>query len=85
MEDGQAEGLALCVRAQIGFEAERIDGGKESLDDVERRARDWRVLRHVTTSTCQHGVDGGNTVSRCLYFDEVVRLHETRSCLIKTL
>ena len=81
VEYRQAERLTLGVRSKVSLEAERIDGGKESLDDVERRARDWRVLRHVTTSTCQHGVDGGNTVSRCLYFDEVVRLHETRSCL----
>ena len=81
VEYRQAERLTLGVRSKVSLEAERIDGGKESLDDVERRARDWRILRHVTTSTCQHGVDGGNTVSRCLYFDEVVRLHETRSCL----
>ena len=78
MEDGQAEGLALCVRAQIRFEAERIDGGKEGFDDVERRAGDWRVLRHVTASSRQYGVDGRHAVSRRLHLHEVVRLHQPR-------
>lgn len=47
VEDLQAEGLALRVRAQVRLEAERVYGRHEGLDRVQRRAGDGRVLRHV--------------------------------------
>lgn len=48
VEDGQSEGLALSVCAQVRLEAKRVDGRDEGLDGVERRARDGSVLGDVT-------------------------------------
>lgn len=48
VEHGQSEGLALRVRAQVGLEAERVDGRDERLDGVQRRAWDGCVLGDVT-------------------------------------
>lgn len=49
VEDGQSEGLALSVCAQVRLEAKRVDGRDEGLDGVERRARDGSVLGDVTS------------------------------------
>lgn len=38
VEDGQSEGLALRVCAQVRLEAKRVDGRDEGLDGVEGRA-----------------------------------------------
>lgn len=48
VEDRQGEGLALCVRAQVGLEAKRVDGRDEGLDGVEGRAWDGSVLGDMT-------------------------------------
>lgn len=48
VEHRQSEGLALCVRAEVGLKAERVDGGDEGLDGVERRAWNGCVLGDVT-------------------------------------
>ena len=53
MEDGQTEGLALGVGAEIRLKAERVDGGQEGLDGVERGPGHGRVLGHVTSVTKQ--------------------------------
>ena len=51
VEDGQTEGLALGVGAEIRLKAERVDGGQEGLDGVEWRPGHGRVLGHVTSAT----------------------------------
>jgi hypothetical protein len=51
MEDTETEHLALCMRPEIGLEAERVDGGNESFDDIEGRAGDRSILRHVSSGT----------------------------------
>ena len=56
VEDGEAEGLALRVRPQVRLEAERVDGGQERLDGVERGPGHRRVLRHVTPEETQRKV-----------------------------
>lgn len=48
VEDGQSEGLALCVSAQVRLEAKWVNGWDEGLDGVERRARDGSILGDVT-------------------------------------
>lgn len=48
VEHRQGEGLALRVCAEVCLEAERVDGGDEGLDGVERRAWDGCVLGDVT-------------------------------------
>lgn len=48
VEDGQSEGLPLCVRAEVRLKAKRVDGRDEGLDGVERRAWNGRVLGDVT-------------------------------------
>jgi hypothetical protein len=40
----EGECLALRVRPQIGFEAERVDGRNKRLDGVQRGARYRRIL-----------------------------------------
>ena len=54
IEDGETESLSLGVRAQIRFESERVHDWDEGLDEVQRRAWDGGILRHVTTTLCQH-------------------------------
>lgn len=49
VEHRQSEGLSLCVCAEVGLEAEGVDGRDEGLDGVERRAWDWCILGHVTS------------------------------------
>ena len=56
MENTKTEHLSLCVCSQICLKAERVDGGDEGLDDIQRRARDWGVLRHVTSVKCKMNV-----------------------------
>lgn len=53
MEDGQGEGLSLCVCSQVSLEAKRVDGWDEGLDGVEGRPGDGGVLGHMT-SGAQH-------------------------------
>lgn len=63
VEDGQSEGLALCVRAQVRLEAKRVDGRDEGLDGVERRAWDGSVLGDVTPAgrhTTRHHNSGNS-------------------------
>lgn len=65
VEDGQSEGLALRVRAQVRLEAERVDGRDEGLDGVERGARDGSVLGDVTpgggdAQTQDHGSESSS-------------------------
>lgn len=48
VEHGQAEGLSLRVRPQIRLKAKGVYGWDESLDGVQRRARNRCVLGHVT-------------------------------------
>lgn len=50
VEYTEREGLALRVCAEISFKAKRVNSGNESLDGVKRRARDWRILRHMTST-----------------------------------
>lgn len=50
MEHTERKGLALRVRAEIGFKTKRVNSWYESLDGVERRARDWGILRHMTST-----------------------------------
>lgn len=64
VEDGQGEGLALRVRAQVGLEAEGVDGRDEGLDGVERRARDRSILGHVTSAGRQHTGGEINIINR---------------------
>lgn len=74
MEHGQGEGLALCVRAQVGLEAERVDGRDEGLDGVERRAGDGGVLGHVTSEGRQtEEVKSGTSAPLKLLCGDVVR------------
>lgn len=48
VEHRESEGLPLCVCAEVGLKAKRVDGGDEGLDGVERRAWNGRVLGDVT-------------------------------------
>ncbi len=58
----EAEGLAECVTAQIGLQAERVDSRHERANCEERAARHGRVLGDVSASLGEHRVDGGDTV-----------------------
>ena len=51
VEHGEAECLALRVGAEVGLEAEGVDGGEEGLDGVERRAGHWGVLGHMASGS----------------------------------
>ena len=57
VEDGEAEGLTLSVRAQVGLEAERVDGWNKGLEHVEWRAGQGCVLGDVATAFGENGVD----------------------------
>ena len=57
MEDREAEGLSLCVGPKVSFKAKGVNSWDECFDGVERRARDWCILGHMTSSPCQHSVD----------------------------
>lgn len=48
VEHREREGLPLCVCAEVGLKAKRVDGRDEGLDGVERRAWNGRVLSDVT-------------------------------------
>ena len=41
----EGECLPLCVRPQIGFEAEGVNGRNKRLNGVQWRARHWRILK----------------------------------------
>lgn len=62
VEDGQGEGLALRVCAQVRLEAKRVDGRDEGLDGVERGARDGSVLGDVTPEG-RHATQGHGSES----------------------
>mmetsp|Transcript_46784 Transcript_46784/g.113977 ORF Transcript_46784/g.113977 Transcript_46784/m.113977 type:complete len:213 (+) Transcript_46784:441-1079(+) len=74
----QAEGLALCVRAEVSLESERVDDGDVGLDRVEGRPWLGCVLRHVTPPARQHRVDGGDAVGWSLDLHVINRLHQAR-------
>ncbi|KAL1394899.1 hypothetical protein pipiens_011619, partial [Culex pipiens pipiens] len=65
VKDGQAEGLALGVRSQVGFKP------NESMAGNRRR-----VPGDVATSPAKGGVHGGNAIGGGLHFDEEIRFHE---------
>lgn len=48
VEHRQSEGLSLCMCAEVSLKAKRVDGGDESLDGVERRPWNRRILGDVT-------------------------------------
>ena len=50
VEDREAEGLSLCVRAQVCLKAKGVDGREESLDGVQGGPGHRRILRHVTST-----------------------------------
>lgn len=50
VEHAERERLTLCVCAKISLKAKRINSWNKSLDGVERRARDWGVLCHMTST-----------------------------------
>lgn len=54
VEDGEAEGLSLCVRAQVCLKAKGVDGREESLDGVQGGPGHWRILRHMTSTNSKH-------------------------------
>mmetsp|Transcript_63504 Transcript_63504/g.189221 ORF Transcript_63504/g.189221 Transcript_63504/m.189221 type:complete len:307 (-) Transcript_63504:2480-3400(-) len=69
VEGGEAEGLALRVRAQVGLEAKGVDDGHEGLEQRERRA--WaRALGHdVAAPPAKDRVDSGDGVGGRLDLD----------------
>ena len=81
MEHRETESLSLCVCTQVSLKAKRINGRNERFDCVEGRAWDGCVLGHMTSSPCQHSVDGGHTISWSLHLHKIVGLHQTRSGL----
>lgn len=66
------------LTSKIRFETSRVEHGNQSLDRVERRTSLWRVLRDVSSSSCEDGEDGGDTICRGLDLDGVHGLHQTR-------
>ena len=50
VEDREAEGLSLCVRAQVCLKAKGVDGREESLDGVQGGPRHRCILRHMTST-----------------------------------
>jgi len=46
--------LALCVRAKISLEAERVDDGQVGLHHVQRRAGPRTLRGHVATTAREH-------------------------------
>ena len=54
----EAKRLSLGVSAKVGLKSKRVNGRDERFNGVERGAGDWCVLCHVTSSSCQHGVNG---------------------------
>lgn len=64
VEDRQSEGLSLCVRAQVGLEAERVDGRDKRLDGVKWRPWNWCILGDVTPVPGQTQEDIFLSVSR---------------------
>ena len=62
------EGLALGMGSEIGLEAKRVDDGDKGFDGVKRRARLWKVLGHVATTTGEDGVDSGDAIGWSLDF-----------------
>lgn len=51
VEDRQRKGLPLGVSPQIGLKAERVNGGDESFDGVERGAWDGCILSYMPPAT----------------------------------
>ena len=77
-EDLRAEGLSLGMCSQISFEAERVDGGDERLDCVQRRASDRLVGCYVTTATGENGVDSGDAIGGGNDLGDQIWLHQSK-------
>mmetsp|Transcript_58935 Transcript_58935/g.86253 ORF Transcript_58935/g.86253 Transcript_58935/m.86253 type:complete len:295 (+) Transcript_58935:171-1055(+) len=76
VEGRERHRLALGVGAEVGLEAEGLDGGQEGLDGVEGRPGLGRVLHHVPAPPGEHGVDGLHGVGRGLDLHAQHRLHQ---------
>ena len=55
MEDREAEGLALCVCAEVCLEAEGVNGWNEGLDGIEWGPRDWGILSDMASGREDRG------------------------------
>jgi hypothetical protein len=54
--------LPLRVRAQVGFEAERVDDGYEGREHVQRRARARPFGSDMAASPAEYSVNGRDAI-----------------------
>lgn len=66
VEHREAEGLALCVVAQVRLKAKALDDRQERLDDEDGGAGSGHVGGDVATALCQHVVNGTAAAGRVI-------------------
>ena len=76
VKGAQGKGLPLRVRAQVGFEAERVDDGYKGREHVQRRARARPFGSDMAASPAEYSVNGRDAIDGRHDLNRVHWLHE---------